>query len=143
MKNQALLYGIIGFLVGSLLTILVSASVVNNNNTSMMRMMGMQPHMQMMEEEVGDAHSMHGMDSMNSSMTMDGMVSSLKGKSGDELDKAFINAMIPHHQGAIDMAKEIKDTAKHQELRTLAEEIISAQEKEIGQMRQWMKEWGY
>ena len=81
-------------------------------------------------------HSMH-------SMTMADMVNSLKGKIGDDFDKAFILGMIEHHQGAIDMANEAKKSAKHEEIKQMADEIISAQSKEIDMMRQWQKEWGY
>lgn len=38
-------------------------------------------------------------------MSMYEMEKMLQGKTGDELDRAFLEAMIPHHQGAIDMAK--------------------------------------
>jgi len=50
--------------------------------------------------------------------------------------------MIPHHQGAIDMAEFLVD-AKHPELRQMGEEIIRAQQAEIDQMNQWLVEWGY
>ena len=51
---------------------------------------------------------------------MDMMVDSLKNKSDDEFDKAFITGMIEHHQGAIDMAKLAQKQAKHEELKTMA-----------------------
>lgn len=50
--------------------------------------------------------------------------------------------MIPHHQGAIDMAAYLEN-AKHPELQKLGKEIITAQSKEIEQMQNWLKEWGY
>lgn len=75
-------------------------------------------------------------------MTMRDMSKMLEGQTGDELDKAFIEAMIPHHQGAIEMARYLTG-AKHEELRTLGKEIIAAQWKEIQQMLKWKKEWGY
>jgi uncharacterized protein (DUF305 family) len=50
--------------------------------------------------------------------------------------------MIPHHQGAIDMAKYLAASNKP-ELVKLGADIISAQQKEIDQMNKWMKEWGY
>ena len=50
--------------------------------------------------------------------------------------------MIPHHQGAIDMAKYLTN-AKHDELKKLGAEIIGAQANEIAQMEKWMKDWGY
>ncbi len=51
-------------------------------------------------------------------MSMRNMVKVLDGKTGDDLDKAFLEAMIPHHQGAIDMAKYLTG-AKHDELKKL------------------------
>lgn len=60
---------------------------------------------------------------------------------GKPFNQRFIEAMIPHHQGAIDMAVAMADTADHEELRTLAEEIVAAQKAEIAQMRGWLAEW--
>ncbi|MCP9486263.1 MAG: DUF305 domain-containing protein [Gaiellaceae bacterium MAG52_C11] len=51
------------------------------------------------------------------------------------IDTDFAQMMITHHQGAITMAKLAADNAEHGELKDLAEEIISAQEREIGVMR--------
>ena len=82
-------------------------------------------------------------DQKDEHMTMDMMVDSLKNKSDDEFDKAFITGMIEHHQGAIDMAKLAQKQAKHEELKTMAENIISSQSTEILQMQQWQKEWNY
>jgi len=50
--------------------------------------------------------------------------------------------MIPHHQGAIDMAKVVLEFGKNAETRKLAGEIIAAQEKEIAMMKAWLKQRG-
>lgn len=79
--------------------------------------------------------------SMSSSMQMS--ADSLKGKTGDEFDKAFLAEMTAHHQGAIDMAKLAQSNAKHDEIKRLSGDIITAQEKEIAEMKQWKTDWGY
>ena len=58
-----------------------------------------------------------------------------------DLDQAFINMMVPHHQSAIEMAKIAQERATHDELRSLAEDIVSAQESEITQLREWRQAW--
>jgi uncharacterized protein (DUF305 family) len=75
-------------------------------------------------------------------MSMRDMSLMLEGKSGDELNKSFLEAMIPHHQGAIDMAKYLAGSDKP-ELVKLGADIISAQTAEIEQMQQWLNDWGY
>ncbi|MCA9336674.1 DUF305 domain-containing protein [Candidatus Saccharibacteria bacterium] len=74
---------------------------------------------------------------------MSGMENELKGKTGDEFDKAFIEQMIMHHQGALDMAAPGEKNAEHQEVKDLTKAIVTAQTKEIKQMKQWQKDWGY
>lgn len=76
---------------------------------------------------------------MNSAM--DGMMGNLEGKSGEAFDRAFLEDMIVHHEGAVDMAQMALTNGSHQEIKTMSEAIISAQTSEIEQMKIWLKEW--
>ncbi len=71
------------------------------------------------------------------------MVELLKNKSGDNFDESFIAGMIVHHEDAVAMAKLSARHAKHDEIKKLSEAIISAQEQEIKQMKDWQNMWGY
>lgn len=138
MQRDPLLYGVIGVLIGGIVVWFLASSAINNNMSGMMRMMGMRPRVEssvpMMgeqkEEEESPAHH------------MEEMMEPLKGKEGEEFDRQFLNLMIIHHQGAIDMAEDAKDRGKREELKRMADDIISAQTKEIQMMKDWQKDGG-
>lgn len=56
-------------------------------------------------------------------------------------DKSFLESMVPHHQGAIDMSKLALKKASRAELKTFARGVITAQTKEIAQYKAWLKTW--
>ena len=56
-------------------------------------------------------------------------------------DLQFLDTMIAHHQGAVDMAKMVESKGGHAELKTLAKSIIASQEKEISEMKSWREKW--
>ena len=58
-------------------------------------------------------------------------------------DVDFRTHMIPHHQGAIDMARVALKHAKDPETKKMAEAIIKEQEREIGEMQAWLKKHGH
>ena len=56
-------------------------------------------------------------------------------ENGEYSDERFIDAMAPHHQGAVDMARVALVNAEHPEIRQLAENVVSSQEAEIEELR--------
>ena len=56
-------------------------------------------------------------------------------------DLEFIRQMIPHHEGALAMAKDALAKGSNEEIKSLARQIVEAQEAEITQMKKWQEEW--
>lgn len=97
--------------------------------------------MKKLKDELPDGDHM-GHDNMGMSdheMGMDGDVSELK--TAKPFDKAFIDMMVPHHEGAVRMATMLLKNGELPELQTMARAIKKAQEAEIEQMRSWRKDW--
>jgi uncharacterized protein (DUF305 family) len=70
--------------------------------------------------------------------TMKTMMDGMHVKPTGKPDNDFASMMIPHHQGAIDMAKVELQYGTDPELRQMATDIVAAQEKEIAQMKAWL-----
>lgn len=75
-------------------------------------------------------------------MQMMGMRQGVGGASlASNIDRHFIEQMIPHHEGAIEMAKLAQERSKRPEIQTLAIAIIKSQSGEITQMQSWYRNW--
>lgn len=83
------------------------------------------------DNEVEQAY-MAGMTKMHDDM--------MAGMQANDADVAFAKGMLPHHEGAVDMAKVQLKYGKDEAMIQLASEIIAAQEAEIAQMQQWLTE---
>lgn len=89
-------------------------------------------------------HSGHMMTGAESPATMAFMEANMKMHGAMEIaytgdaDVDFIAGMIPHHQGAVEMAKIVLEHGDDPEVRKLAEGIIAAQEAEIAWMTEWL-----
>jgi hypothetical protein len=66
---------------------------------------------------------------------MDRMMSAMSVKPTGDVDADFVAMMVPHHQGAIDMARAVLRYGKNEQIRRLAQEIIVEQQQEIAAMR--------
>jgi uncharacterized protein (DUF305 family) len=67
----------------------------------------------------------------------DMMVGMHRGMPTGDTDTDFVRMMLPHHQAAVDMAKAELQYGKDDELKALAKDIVTAQEKEIAMMKAW------
>lgn len=87
------------------------------------------------KQQMNHGGAMHHGTEMNHSMAMD------LGPADADYDLRFIDGMTPHHQGAVEMAKEAEQKSKRPEIKKLANEIIKAQNKEIAELKQWRTAW--
>src|SRR3989338_4816450 len=110
-NNQCLTYGVIGLLVGIILSMFVFPSwgFVAGPMGNMM----------------GGWYGSRGMMNI----------------SGNNIDQHFIEQMIPHHEDAITMAEIALEKSQRPEIRNLAQDIVRTQSEEIKQMKQWYKDW--
>lgn len=92
-----------------------------------------------MGETTGDNTGMEGMQGMDNGQAGAGGMAArsreMVMEDGEYSDRVFIDSMVPHHQDAVDMAGVALENAQHEEIGTLAEDIVSAQESEIKDFR--------
>lgn len=127
-KNNVLVFSVVFLIIG----VFVGWLICNNKTVTVNQTTGM--------HQMPDG-TMMGNVPMDMESMMGGMMSGLEGKTGNEFDEAFLSEMIVHHEGAVVMAQAVLKTSKRPELIKLANEIISAQTKEITMMQDWKKSW--
>jgi uncharacterized protein (DUF305 family) len=98
------------------------------------------------QESAEKSSGMAGMDNSQMGhgtmgMGSGGMARQMVTENGKYSDKAFIDAMVPHHQGAIEMATVAREKSKNPRIKELADNITSAQQEEIEQLQRWRQQW--
>lgn len=93
------------------------------------RMMGQTP-----QTQAATSPSTRAFEEANAKMHRD-MAIAFSGNA----DVDFVRGMIPHHQGAIDMARVVLQFGTNEQTKKWANEIIAAQEREIAEMREWLR----
>jgi len=126
MKQNTILIAIIALLIGGI----IGYSLIDSDEYDMDGMAGMDHSMMDTDDREYNDMPMGNMVGMDHSMMM---VSS---------EREFVTGMIPHHQEAVDTANEVLARGgSTPEIRTLAEGIIEAQEREIAMLKQWHLDW--
>jgi uncharacterized protein (DUF305 family) len=86
--------------------------------------------------ETNSGHAGHG--NTMQGMVDDATMTKLKSLNGADFDKLWLESMISHHQGAIEMAKAEIANGDNVDAKALAKNIVTTQEAEIGQMKQML-----
>jgi uncharacterized protein (DUF305 family) len=128
MNKKILIYGAIGVVSA----LAIAGFFTINNNFAQSETSAQDIH------HPGSATPMQTQSSPSPGMGMTGQTGQMM--SGD-IDQHFIVMMIPHHQGAVDMAELALTRAQHPEIKQLAEAIIRDQNREIEQMQTWYQAW--
>ncbi len=124
-KNNVLVIGLLALILGLVIGYFAG--------TSAYRPFGMMGGNCSQTRDAGDFSGMHG--------AMSGMMTGLSGKTGDAMDKAFLDGMIIHHEGAVEMAQALLQSTKRPELIKLGNDIVAAQTGEIRMMKEWRTAW--
>jgi uncharacterized protein (DUF305 family) len=96
-------------------------------------------------QQTQSGHAQHGASSMPASASSkayqaanDKMHQDMNIRMTGDADVDFVQGMIPHHQGAVDMAKIVLQYGADPDIKKMAQDIIAAQDKEIAMFRAWL-----
>lgn len=72
---------------------------------------------------------------------MQGMLAALKETSGDDFDRTFLEEMITHHEGELQIASAALGSARRSEIKDFAYQSFASRSAEISQLKKWQEEW--
>ncbi|HBL12629.1 MAG TPA: DUF305 domain-containing protein [Cyanobacteria bacterium UBA11162] len=126
MNTKSLIYGLVGLVAGGAITGVLISNLTQAQPQNFTKNNPTQTQANSQTSQSDPHHPQHSqMGMMNH----------------QQMDQHFIEMMIPHHQGAIDMADLALTKAKRPEIKKLAEAIKKDQNREIEEMKSWYKEW--
>jgi len=132
MKKNVLVIGLLALIIGLFVGYTLAPRTMMDKETMVEVHEEMEDMMEHDEDVFADGAMQHSMDEM---------MRGLKGKTGEEYEKAFLEMMIVHHIGAIKMAEELLEETDRPELVKMANDIISVQNQEVDMMKAWLSEW--
>ncbi len=124
------------FLINAVALVALAAPALAQQQSQggMMHGPGMMQHQGGMGQSDATKAYMAAMDKMHGPMS--------QGVQDSDPDAAFVKGMIPHHQGAIEMAKVVLQFGKDEQTKKWANDVIREQQREIGEMQEWLRKRG-
>jgi len=119
----------------------LAGAVIRDQNREIVQMRDWYKDWFLAEVPEGTSSMMGGGMMSGSGMHMGGREDIQTLQNANDFDKAFIEAMIPHHQLAVMMAQMLRSGTNRPEMLSLAGNIIESQSREIQEMQSWYKSW--
>lgn len=133
MKNDVIIIGLLALILG----LIIGYFLAPRGMMSPRHMTSMQGHMEEYREHEDERFEGNGF----MQHAMDEMMVGLRGKHGAEYEEAFLEMMVVHHLGAIEMAEGLLEETEKPELTAMANDIIEVQTAEVEMMNAWLDEW--
>lgn len=133
MKNNVLVIGLLTLIIGLFIGYTLAPQTMMDTDMMVEMHDEMEEYAEHEEELIsGDGMMQHAMEEM---------MLGFRGKMGEEYEKAFLEMMIVHHIGAIEMAEQLLEETDRPELVKMANDIITVQNQEVDMMKGWLNDW--
>ena len=133
MKNNVLVIGLLTLIIGLFIGYTLAPRATMNTEMVSEMHEEMNKNAGHTEELIsGDGSMQHAMEEM---------MLGFRGKTGKEFEKAFLEMMVVHHIGAIEMAEQLLKETARPELVKMGNDIIKVQTEEVNMMKKWLNSW--